>query len=123
MSVGSVLKPAKTIASFRRLSSRDVTQAHLETLRSPTMVVPPKHLMAPSNAHEIAAAMELARLQLEDASSPQSTPSTPPETTVTGKYAFAFDIDGVLIRGGRPIPEAIEAMRVLNGDNAYGIKM
>ena len=87
------------------------------------MVVPPKHLVAPSNAHEIAAAMELARLQLEEFSSPQSTPSTPPETTVTGKYAFAFDIDGVLIRGGRPIPEAIEAMRVLNGDNAYGIKV
>lgn len=79
--------------------------------------------MAPSEAHEVAAAMELARHQLEEFSSPMSTPGTPPETTVTGKYAFAFDIDGVLIRGGRPIPEAIEAMRVLNGKNSYGIKV
>jgi len=38
-------------------------------------------------------------------------------------FAFAFDIDGVLIRGGRPIPEAMEAMRILNGENEYGVKM
>ena len=38
-------------------------------------------------------------------------------------FAFAFDIDGVLIRGGRPIPEAIEAMKVLNGENEYGMKV
>lgn len=79
--------------------------------------------MAPSDAHETAAAMELARHQLEDYSSPMTTPGTPVETTVTDKYAFAFDIDGVLIRGGRPIPEAVQAMKVLNGQNAYGIKM
>jgi HAD superfamily hydrolase (TIGR01456 family) len=79
--------------------------------------------MAPSDAHDVAAAMELARLQLEDAHSPLSEPSTPPLTTVTDKFAFAFDIDGVLIRGGRPIPEAIEAMQVLNGKNDYGIKI
>jgi ribonucleotide monophosphatase NagD (HAD superfamily) len=42
---------------------------------------------------------------------------------VTDKFAFAFDIDGVLIRGGRPIPEAVEAMKVLNGKNPHGIKM
>ena len=35
----------------------------------------------------------------------------------------AFDIDGVLVRGGRPIPEAVQAMKVLNGANKYGIKM
>ena len=79
--------------------------------------------MAPSDAHEVAAAMELARHQLEDFSDPMSTPATPPATDVTDRYAFAFDIDGVLIRGGRPIPEAIEAMKVLNGQNQYGIKM
>lgn len=38
-------------------------------------------------------------------------------------FAFAFDIDGVLVRGGRPIPEAIEAMKVLNGKNAYGLQV
>ena len=64
-----------------------------------------------------------------------STPATPASLATTGvatptldpdvaeDFAFAFDIDGVLIRGGRPIPEAIEAMKVLNGDNAYGIKV
>lgn len=79
--------------------------------------------MKPSSAHETAAAMELARHELEEYSSPLSNPATPPETTVTDRYAFAFDIDGVLIRGGRAIPEAVEAMQVLNGKNAYGIKM
>lgn len=107
---------------LRRLSSQDANEESLSQ-RSPSVVVPPKYLMAPSDAHETAAAMELARHQLEDYSSPLSTPGTPPESTTTDKYAFAFDIDGVLIRGGRPIPQAIEAMKVLNGQNAYGIKM
>lgn len=87
----------------------------------PTVVVPPQHLMAPSGASEIASGFETARHRLEsDASSPGVTP---PETAVTDKYAYAFDIDGVLIRGGRPIPEAIEAMKMLNGENEYGIKV
>ena len=114
--------PAGQSRTFRRLSSHDATKELLR-LRAPTVVVPPKHLMAPSEAHEVAAAMELARHQLEDFSSPVSTPGTLAKTTVTGKYAFAFDIDGVLIRGGRPIPEAIEAMQVLNGKNSYGVKV
>ncbi|TKX23258.1 hypothetical protein C1H76_4325 [Elsinoe australis] len=107
--------------TMRRLSSQDATNDSLT--RGPTVVVPPKHLMAPSDAHEVAAAMEMARHQIEEYASADSSPSTPPETSVTDKYAFAFDIDGVLIRGGRPIPEAIEAMKVLNGENAYGIKI
>lgn len=61
-----------------------------------------------------------------------ATPSTPPSEPVSpnengdlvaDSFAFAFDIDGVLIRGGRAIPEAVEAMKVLNGKNEYGIKM
>lgn len=58
-----------------------------------------------------------------------ATPLTGPVTpgighgNVADNFAFAFDIDGVLIRGGNPIPEAIEAMRVLNGENQYGIKV
>lgn len=79
--------------------------------------------MAPSGASEVAAAMEMARHELEEFDAGPGTPGTPAETNVTDKYAFAFDIDGVLIRGGRPIPEAIEAMKVLNGQNSYGIKM
>ncbi|KAI1389272.1 HAD-superfamily hydrolase [Hypoxylon trugodes] len=62
-------------------------------------------------------------------SSPESdaaiSPISPPvdDQFVADSFAFAFDIDGVLVRGGRPIPEAIQAMKVLNGDNQYGIKI
>ncbi|BFZ58163.1 hypothetical protein PYCC9005_005224 [Savitreella phatthalungensis] len=38
-------------------------------------------------------------------------------------YAFAFDIDGVLMRGGTPIPEAIDALAILNGNNARKLKV
>lgn len=56
--------------------------------------------------------------------SPLSGPITPiPDNSVADDFAFAFDIDGVLIRGGKVIPEAIEAMRMLNGENEYGISM
>jgi hypothetical protein len=76
---------------------------------------------------------ELAAMNLEDSSSvspPESSPetpgtpiSTPPEIPSADTFAFAFDIDGVLIRGGRPIPEAVEAMKLLNGENEYGVKV
>ncbi|GAO15139.1 uncharacterized protein UV8b_04705 [Ustilaginoidea virens] len=48
-----------------------------------------------------------------------SSPYTP--SSVADSFVFAFDIDGVLVRGGKAIPEAIQAMRVLNGENEYGI--
>ncbi|SCW04085.1 LAFE_0H05578g1_1 [Lachancea fermentati] len=38
-------------------------------------------------------------------------------------YAFAFDIDGVIVRGPETIPEAREALRMLNGANKYNIKV
>lgn len=106
---------------MRRVSSSAVSRESLSL--GPTVVVPPKHLMAPSDAHETAAAMEMARHKLEAGISRAGTPPTPAETLTTDKYAFAFDIDGVLIRGGQVIPEAIEAMKVLNGQNEYGIKV
>lgn len=107
----------------RRLSS--ATADFKDMSLGPHVVVPPKHLHSPSDAHETAAALELAKHRLKDPNSGDGTvtPSTPSETTTTDSYAFAFDIDGVLIRGGRPIPEAIEAMKVLNGQNEYGIKV
>ncbi|KAF3063835.1 putative CDP-alcohol phosphatidyltransferase class-I family protein C22A12.08c [Daldinia childiae] len=53
------------------------------------------------------------------------SPISPPidEEFVADSFAFAFDIDGVLVRGGRPIPEAVQAMKVLNGNNKYGVKI
>lgn len=104
--------------TLRRLSSEDATADLLS--RGPAIVVPP-HLVD-QEANDIAASMELARQEIEALDSLES-PGTPKESTVTDRYAYAFDIDGVLIRGGRPIPEAVEAMKVLNGQNAYGIKM
>lgn len=38
-------------------------------------------------------------------------------------YAFAFDIDGVIVRGPETIPEAREALKMLNGENKYNIKV
>lgn len=64
------------------------------------------------------------------ASPEESAPQTPitPITPLDGlpsadTFAFAFDIDGVLVRGGQAIPEAIEAMKMLNGENKYGVKV
>jgi HAD superfamily hydrolase (TIGR01456 family) len=37
--------------------------------------------------------------------------------------AFAFDIDGVLVRGHRLIPKGRRALQILNGDNNLGIKI
>lgn len=105
----------------------EVTREDL--VSGPSIVVPPKHLMANSNAHETAKSMEKAKMHLEDyESSEESTPRAASPVSgmplvTTDRYAFAFDIDGVLIRGGRPIPAAIEAMKVLNGENKYGIKV
>lgn len=62
----------------------------------------------------------------ESSTPPDSGPHTPPDAeavATTDKYAFAFDIDGVLIRGGEVIPEAIEAIKMLNGQNDYNIKV
>lgn len=53
-----------------------------------------------------------------------ASPISPPaDQLVADEFVFAFDIDGVLVRGGRAIPEAIEAMKVLNGENEFGIKV
>ena len=89
----------------------------------PSVVVPPQHMMAPSDAHETAAAMEMAKHRLSRVTLGTETPPTPADTTTTDAYAFAFDIDGVLIRGGKPIPQAIEAMKMLNGQNEFGVKV
>ena len=106
---------------IRRLSSVTATREELSS--GPSVVVPPQHMMAPSNAHETAAAMEMAKHRLSRVSDGESTPPGRVETGTTDAYAYAFDIDGVLIRGGKPIPEAVEAMKKLNGYNEYGIKV
>ncbi|PGH35134.1 TIGR01456 family HAD hydrolase [[Emmonsia] crescens] len=111
----------------RRISSIEATRADL--YGGPSVVIPPQHLMAHSSAYESARAMSVAKSHLdEDVSSPEitprgSTPSSDDGHVTASRYAFAFDIDGVLIRGGRAIPDAIEAMRVLNGENEFKEKV
>lgn len=120
----------------RRLSSMSANRVDL--FSGPTVLVPPQRLMAKSsNAFETAQSIELAKRHLDEnaSSSEEATPESgspilkavPAQdaaaTQIIDKYAFAFDIDGVLIRGGRVIPEAIEAMKVLNGENEFGVKV
>lgn len=53
-----------------------------------------------------------------------NSPFTPADVpSVADSFVFAFDIDGVLVRGGSAIPEAIEAMKVLDGKNEYGVQV
>jgi hypothetical protein len=140
-STGSSLGlPKSKPSTLRRLSSMVATEKDLR-LGGPVVVVP-ERMMAQrsSSSHHSGfpesmetARKELADMNLEDdvllspiSSSPPSTPGspiTPVDIPTTDSFAFAFDIDGVLIRGGRPIPEAIEAMKVLNGENEYGMKV
>lgn len=114
--------------STRRLSNQSVSRADL--FGGLTVVGPTASASRRSSAHETAQAMELARHHLaqttHDLPTPEdSEPSTPEEGALktTDKYAYAFDIDGVLIKGGEVIPEAVEAMKALNGENEYGIKV
>jgi len=120
MSAPVAAMPAKK-SGIRRLSS--VAARPEDVATGPVVVVPPKHLKCPGDAHETAAAKEMAKCSLNRTSSRTSAANIPPQPTVTGTYAFAFDIDGVLIRGGKAIPEAIEALKVLDGQNEYGIKV
>lgn len=121
MSAPLLSQPAKP--AIRRLSSISTTFEDLAL--GPSVVVPPEYMAKPSDAHETAAAMEMAKHRLKERANREGdvTPPTPVDTLVTDQYAFAFDIDGVLIRGGKPIPQAVEAMKVLNGQNEYGVKV
>ncbi|RDW82080.1 putative cat eye syndrome critical region protein 5 [Coleophoma cylindrospora] len=143
MAPSSTLAPPKSSRprpGLRRLSSMTVTKEDIMS-GGPVVVVPDRMLHHHRNhTHHggFAASMETAReelshlnLEAEDSlaspstSTPQTpgSPVTPAEIPSADSFAFAFDIDGVLIRGGRPIPEAVEAMKVLNGENEYGMKV
>lgn len=61
--------------------------------------------------------------QVSSEESPINTPMTNPPKVTSDDFALAFDIDGVLIKGGEPIPEAVDAMKYINGENPYGVKV
>jgi len=116
-----------------------VTEREIKEGGGPVVIVPDRMMKQRSLSHSggFAASLETARNELstmnleeEALASPTSStpdtpgsPVTPADIPTADSFAFAFDIDGVLIRGGRPIPEAIEAMKMLNGENEYGIKI
>lgn len=91
---------------------------------SPNVSVPPKHLMA-STSHHISKLSNMVQREQtsSDESSPINTPMSSPPMVTSDDFALAFDIDGVLIKGGQPIPEAVDAMKYINGDNPYGVKV
>ncbi|KLU83720.1 hypothetical protein MAPG_02771 [Magnaporthiopsis poae ATCC 64411] len=79
---------------------------------------------SPASPGSLASDSGAATPTLASPGTPLTAPLTPlVDPDVAEDFAFAFDIDGVLIRGGNPIPEAIEAMKVLNGENQYGVKV
>lgn len=126
---------------IRRLSSMTATEKDIK--EGGPVVITPERMMAERSQSQhggFAASLESARHELSEidleeeamifssSSSPETpgtpaSPLTPADRPTADSFAFAFDIDGVLIRGGRPIPEAIEAMKVLNGENEYGMKV
>lgn len=115
------------------------TEHEVRESKGPVVVVPDRMMLTRTKSHHggFAASLETAREELaainleEEAlisptsSTPETpgSPLTPADLPTADSFAFAFDIDGVLIRGGRPIPEAVEAMKVLNGENEYGIRV
>lgn len=112
----------------RRLSSLDADRADL--YGGPNVVMPPKYLMASSRDRDLTSEIETDKshsddeaISSEEESSSATTPLTIPPMMVSDDFALAFDIDGVLIRGGQVIPEAIDAMKYINGENPYGVKV
>ncbi|KAK0386707.1 hypothetical protein NLU13_6542 [Sarocladium strictum] len=76
----------------------------------------------PSEPPSAPGSPELDSSRTSVSSSGAQSPINPPlDLTVADRFVYAFDIDGVLVRGGKAIPEAIEAMKVLNGQNEYGV--
>lgn len=122
----NVRRPSR--GRFRRLSSFDYSKSE-DGADKPTIVVPSESFSEETEASEIAETFELARRQMkglkivqEDEGEGEFSIDFMPSQT-TDKYAYAFDIDGVLIKGGEVIPEAIQAMKMLNGQNSRGIKV
>lgn len=113
---------ATTATSVRRLSSADSRRCDLYS--DPIVIAPPENTMAPCDADKTATRLERARKSIDETASGGVTPEVEqPDRSNTDKFAIAFDIDGVLVKGGKPLPASIDAMKYINGDNPYGVKM
>jgi hypothetical protein len=80
-----------------------------------------------SDSHSACSSPDLevdsSRASIASIQTPPSPASQADDSMVADSFVYAFDIDGVLVRGGKAIPEALQAMKVLNGENEYGIKV
>ncbi|KAJ6186853.1 hypothetical protein N7519_001761 [Penicillium mononematosum] len=112
---------ATTSTSVRRLSSADAKPCDLYS--GPTVIAPPEDMKAPCDANGTATRLERARKSIDETASDRATPEVEPDPSSTDKFAIAFDIDGVLLKGGKALPESIGAMKYINGDNPYGVKI
>lgn len=115
------------VQRVRRLDSLDADRADL--FGGPKVVAPPSHLIASTHICDNTTSEKMPQYHADDeVTSTKDYPSVagplknPPMVT-SNDFALAFDIDGVFIRGGQPIPVAIKAMRYINGENPWGIKV
>ena len=119
--------PCRTVSASSFAETFDIARRNLENKISheeqeePT--TPDSILSEPSSPASLASPDAPTPASLATPLTDPVTPLTSGEEEVADNFAFAFDIDGVLVRGGRPIPEAIEAMKMLNGENEYGIRV
>lgn len=117
--------PARTVSASSFAETFDIARRNLENKISHEA---PAHdiLLSESEPESPASFASPNALTPASLATPLTDPVTPFNADgeeVADDFAFAFDIDGVLVRGGRPIPEAIEAMKMLNGENEYGIRV
>ncbi|KAJ5750345.1 hypothetical protein N7533_007373 [Penicillium manginii] len=114
---------------LRRDSNLDADRADL--YGGSNVIAPPKHLIDPSRSSKFHSNNTMVTdpvssdttSSYEGDSSQVTTPLSTPSPVTSSDFAFAFDIDGVLVRGGKPIPEAVQAMKYINGENPYGVKV
>lgn len=91
-------------------------------LYGPNIVVP-NHFMTSTSNHLFKSKSNMTKHESSSEDSPINTPMLHPPKVTSDDFALAFDIDGVLIKGGESIPEAVDAMKYINGENPYGVKV
>lgn len=105
----------------------DIRRTDLPT--GPNVVVPPKDLIPPTDPEISAIEREMAKQRPQEnepsGENPvaNASPIAKQPVATADEFAFAFDIDGVLMKGGQPIPEAVDALKYINGENPYGVKV
>jgi hypothetical protein len=121
----TVIVPARPTPFMANTFGLQRVRLDMDTARAdiygPNLIVP-KDFVPSTSDHIFESDMAKHEVSSTD-TSPINTPMPNPPTVTSDDFALAFDIDGVLIKGGEPIPEAIDAMKYINGENPYGVKV